>query len=256
MKRINWNKAIIILAGLMLVLTACSKSNNKSTTKKSDQLPSATKILSTAEKTSIKSLSAKWQQTNSTGVTTQSATAKYQKKPLVVYANFSTDSNHYKMWVSGKTNYSQDQGTDTSKWFKTKLTKTSAYSEFLDALDMNNLLSFSAQTAKLFKVAKNGSGYLLTYQGKNSQLWKQVINNSAITTMIGIDLNSAKMQNIAVQLKVSHDYQAESMRVSAKYREDGKNYQLKMTLTDINRLKQLKVPSTVTQNAINLSSSN
>ncbi len=99
MKFKHQNIIITVLLAL-LFLTACSKTGSKKTA----NLPTAKTILTSAEKTKFSSMHATWNEL-SNGKSLQKAEAQYTKKPTIIYANVSSSSNHYKMWIEGKSNY-------------------------------------------------------------------------------------------------------------------------------------------------------
>ncbi|TSO25726.1 hypothetical protein [Lactobacillus sp. LL6] len=232
---------------LILILSACSTSKSKTSA-----LPKAQTILSTAQNTNLNSLQATWAQTNSNKQTEQKALVKYTKKPLIMYVDFSTPSNRYKMWINNKTNYIQMHGTATNKWFKTKLTDASSYSQLADSIAKNALLNFDDSTAKLFKVKKTTSGYSLTYKGSNKEIWNIIKQNSSLTSTIGVDFSSAKPINSTITINTDKNYKLTNLAVSAKYKIQNKIKTLSMNVDKINKLGKLKVPSSITKNAVNL----
>lgn len=195
---------------------------------------------------------ASWMQTNASGKTLQKAEAKFNKKPLVVYANFTTNSNHYTMWIDHKNSYIQSQGTATNRWFKTKPGKTSSYAELTDSLAKSALMNFSSQSAKLFKVKKTANGYFLTYSGKNSKLWKEIIQNTMITSVIGIDQNTLKNGTIKMQIATDAKYNLTQLNVDAEYHESSNIRHLKMNIDQINKLPEMKIPNHIIKSAVNL----
>ena len=102
MKFKHQNIIITVLLAL-LFLTACSKTGSKKTA----NLPTAKTILTKAEKDNFNSMHASWNE-SANQKTQQKAEAQYTKKPTVIYANVSSNSNHYQMWIEGK--------KITSKW--------------------------------------------------------------------------------------------------------------------------------------------
>ncbi|MGQ5708238.1 hypothetical protein [Lactobacillus sp. PSON] len=235
--------------GLILIFTLSACSTSKS---KTNSLPSAKTVLSGAQNTDLNTLQATWTQANSKKQIEQKALVKYNKKPLVMFADFTTSSNHYKMWINNKTNYIQMRGTATDKWFKTKLTNTSSYSQLADSIAKNALLNFDDSTAKLFKVKKTSNGYSLTYQGSSEKIWDIIKQNSCLTSTIGIDFSSAKPVNSDIIINTDKDYKLTNLKVLAKYKNQNELKTLSMKVTDINKLGKLEVPSSVTKNAVNL----
>lgn len=229
-----------------LSLSACS------TQKEKTSLPSAKTILAGAQDTTLKNLAANWQQTDANNKTTQSAKIKYSSKPLVMHADITTNSNHYKMWIDNKTNYIQMRGTASDKWFKTKFTDSSSYAQLADSIAKNALLNLDDSTAKQFKVKKASSGYKLTYNGNSAKIWNSIKQSSSITSMIGIDFSKAKLTNINIEINTDKNYKLTGLNVLAKYKENKKNKTFKMTISQINKLGKLKVPTSVSKNAINL----
>lgn len=252
-ERQKMKKSRIFFSSLLVIfisafLTACSSKNTKNKT----TLPSAKTILVGAQKTDLKNLIATWTQKNANNKIAQTANVKYQQKPLLMNITATNNSNHYKMWITNKTNYIQMTGTASDKWFKTKLTDTSNYAQLADSIAKNALLSFDDSTAKLFKVKQNNSGYSLSYIGTNKKIWQTVQQSSSITSMIGIDFSSAKPNNIDIKINTDKNYKLTKLQVSVKYTEEKKVKTFKMTIDQINQLGKLTLPSKVTKNAINL----
>ena len=245
----NFKLFVGILLGLILTVTLSACSTSKS---KTASLPSAKTILSGAQNTDLNTLQATWTQTNSKDKIEQKAQVKYNKKPLVMYADFTTPSNHYKMWINNKTNYIQMKGTATNKWFKTKLTDASTYGQLADSFAKNSLLNFDDSTAKLFKVKKTINGYSLTYQGSSKEIWNVIKQSSSLTSTIGIDFSNVKPINNEVTINTDKDYKLTSLAVIAKYKAQKDTKALSMKIDDINKLGKLEVPSSVTKNAVSL----
>ena len=142
MKFKHQNIIITVLLAL-LFLTACSKTDSNKTA----NLPTAKTILTKAEKDNFNSMHASWNE-SANQKTQQKAEAQYTKKPTIIYANVSSNSNHYQMWIEGKNNYIKMKGTNSQHWFKTKLSKTSAYGAITDSL--NGSLLKKAASSVLF----------------------------------------------------------------------------------------------------------
>lgn len=109
------------------------------------------------------------------------------------------------MWIEGKNNYIKMKGTNSQHWFKTKLSKTSAYGAITDSLNGSLLMPF-IPTAKSFKVKQNGKDYLLIYKGNNKKIWNAIISDSAFTALIGIDLDNVKPIKNDIQINVDQNY--------------------------------------------------
>lgn len=241
-------KFIIGLIGIfVLLLTGCS--TNKTTTKKENTLPSAKTILTKAQKTKFDSMHATWNETEN-GNTIQKAEAQYVKNPTVIYANVSTAFNHYKMWIEGKNNYIQMKGTSTDHWFKTKLGKSSSYAVLTDSL--NNMLDPFVAVNKQFKVTKKGNDYVLSYKGNNKKIWNAIVSDSAITALIGIDLDDVKPINNEIKIDVDKNYNITDVKVVSTYKDDGQKRTFTMNADQIDQIKNLSVPANVQKGAVDL----
>lgn len=241
-------KFIIGLIGIfVLLLTGCS--TNKTTTKKENTLPSAKTILTKAQKTKFDSMHATWNETEN-GNTIQKAEAQYVKNPTVIYANVSTTFNHYKMWIEGKNNYIQMKGTSTDHWFKTKLGKSSSYAVLTDSL--NNMLDPFVAANKQFKVTKKGNDYVLSYKGNNKKIWNAIVSDSAITALIGIDLDDVKPINNEIKIDVDKNYNITDVKVVSTYKDDGQKRTFTMNADQIDQIKNLSVPANVQKGAVDL----
>lgn len=238
-----------VLLTFVLILTACSKSKPQT----ANSLPTAKTVLTTAQKTKINNFHSVWTQTNDNSKVLQKAEVKYSKKPFVIFANFTTNSNHYKMWLNHKNNYIQMQGTSTKKWFKTKLSKSAPYQQLSDALVLNSLQAFNQ--VKDFKVKKNSQGYLLTYQGKNKQLWQDLIASSLITSIIGIDQNNAKAGLAKVNLQTDRHYHLTGLQLTYGYQENKTKKQIQVVIDQVNKLSKLSIPIQITKSAVDLGAS-
>ena len=241
-------KFIIGLIGIfVLLLAGCS--TNKTTTKKENTLPSAKKILTKAQKTKFDSMHATWDETEN-GTTIQKAEAQYVKNPAVIYANVATASNHYKMWIEGKTSYIQMKGTSSNHWFKTKLGKSNSYAVLTDSL--NNMLDPFVATSKSFKVKPNGNDYTLSYKGNNKKIWNAIVSDSAITVLIGIDLDNVKPINNEILIDVDNSYHITDVKVVSTYKDEGTNRTFTMNADQIDQIKHLEVPANIKKGAVDL----
>ena len=241
-------KFIIGLIGIfVLLLAGCS--TNKTTTKKENTLPSAKTILTKAQKTKFDSMHATWDETEN-DATIQKAEAQYVKNPAVIYANVATASNHYKMWIEGKTSYIQMKGTSSNHWFKTKLGKSNSYAVLTDSL--NNMLDPFVATSKSFKVKPNGNDYALSYKGNNKKIWNAIVSDSAITVLIGIDLDNMKPINNEILIDVDNSYHITDVKVVSTYKDEGTNRTFTMNADQIDQIKHLEVPANVKKGAVDL----
>lgn len=240
----------LLFALLLLLLTACSRKISAP----SATLPKPDAVLSKAQNTNFNSLHAKWLQTDAAGKTLQKAEIKYTKKPQIVYADFTTSDNHYLMWINGKYNYMQSQGAATKRWFKTKLGKNASYSQLTSDLAQDALMAFSSKTAKLFKVSRTQNGYRLSYQGKNKKIWSEIINNTMITSVIGIDQESVKPGTIKIKIDTDKKYQLTRLDIDAACKDENSTKHIKMVIDQINRLPKLQIPKSVTKSAVDLGS--
>lgn len=245
MKFKHQNIIITVLLAL-LFLTACSKTVSNKTA----NLPTAKTILTKAEKDNFNSMHASWNE-SANQKTQQKAEAQYTKKPTVIYANVSSNSNHYQMWIEGKNNYIKMKGTNSQHWFKTKLSKTSAYGAITDSLNGSLLMPF-IPTAKSFKVKQNGKDYLLTYKGNNKKIWNAIISDSAFTALIGIDLDNVKPIKNDIQINVDQNYHIKKVNIDSTYKDDGQKKNFTMQIDQINQVKKLTVPASVKKSAVDL----
>lgn len=240
-------KFIIGLIGIFVLLLAGCSTNK--TTKKENTLPSAKTILTKAQKTKFDSMHATWDETEN-GATIQKAEAQYVKDPTVIYANVATASNHYKMWIEGKTSYIQMKGTSSNHWFKTKLGKSNSYAVLTDSL--NNMLDPFVATSKSFKVKPNGNDYALSYKGNNKKIWNAIVSDSAITVLIGIDLDNVKPINNEILIDVDNSYHITDVKVVSTYKDEGTNRTFTMNADQIDQIKHLEVPANVKKGAVDL----
>lgn len=252
MKKINFKKFLAFALTGVAVLSLAACSNNSNSANK-ENLPSAKKVLTGAQNTKLNSMTANWLQTNAAGKETQKATAQYQKKPVVIHADFSTEGSHYKMWIDGKYNYIQSKGTATNKWFKTKISSSSSYAQLTADLAQSAILSLSSSSANLFKVSKTNNGYLLSYSGNNKKIWKSIIQDSMITSVIGIDPNNVEPDKTTIKINTDSKYNLTKVDIDAGYKDDGTSKHLKLNIDDINKSSKLKVPDSVIKSAVKLS---
>ena len=241
--------SLLFLALLTIFVSACSKNSVQK-----NNLPSPQVILSKAQNTKFKSLHATWLQTATSGQTLQKAEARFQKKPLTIFAYFTTNSNHYKMWMNDKQNYVQMQGTASNHWSKTKMGKASSYAQLTDQLAQSALMTFSSNSAKLFKVRRSSNGYQLTYTGNNKKIFNEIIQNTMITSVIGIDTNNIKPVKMVISLNTNQKYDLNKLNIDVTYKEKKAPKHIKMIINQINGLPKMQIPSNVTKSAVDLGS--
>lgn len=241
------NKTLILglIAILAFGLSACSQKSTKS----ENNLPSAKTILNKAQKANYQSMHATWDE-KANGKTLQKAEAQYTTKPTIVYANVSATSNHYQMWIEGKNSYIQMKGTSTNRWFKTSA-KAGTYSSFIQSFN-GNLLTPFVQLNKKFKVNKKGNDYALTYKGNDKKIWNAIISDSAVTTLIGIDIDDVKPINTEIKIGVDKNYDVNDIKIASTYRDDGEKKTFTMNADQIGQIKKLSVPTEVKKNAVDL----
>lgn len=242
---------LILFLTILFALNLAACSQQKKTAPKKPALPSAKTVLVNAEGTKFNNMHCQWLQTDNNDKILQKAEVKYSKKPLIVYANFTTNSDHAKMWIEGKKNYIQMQGTATKRWFKTKLSKKSAYQQLTGDLAEAAMITFT-KNAKLFKVSKINNGYAVSYSGKSRKIWNDINEGSMISSIIGVDIDDAKPSQMHIVFNIDKKYNLESAKIDAAYQDEGKIRHLKMNIDQINKIGQLKVPASITQNAVDL----
>ena len=154
------------------------------------------------------------------------------------------------MWIEGKNNYIQMKGTSTDHWFKTKLGKSSSYAVLTDSL--NNMLDPFVAANKQFKVTKKGNDYVLSYKGNNKKIWNAIVSDSAITALIGIDLDDVKPINNEIKIDVDKNYNITDVKVVSTYKDDGQKRTFTMNADQIDQIKNLSVPANVQKGAVDL----
>ena len=142
------------------------------------------------------------------------------------------------------------KGTSSSHWFKTKLGKSSSYAVLIDSLD--NMLDPFVATSKSFKVKPNGNDYVLSYKGNNKKIWNAIVSDSAITALIGIDLDNVKPINNEIKIDVDKSYHITDVKVLSTYKDEGQKRTFTMNADQIDQIKNLEVPANVKKGAIDL----
>lgn len=246
-------KQYLFLLSLLLILpiflTACS---NKST---KNSVPSAKTILTSSSNTKITSLQATWLQTNQHQQIQQKAVVDYQKDPFIIHINSQASSNSYKMWVNKNNTYIQDPGTASNRWFKTQQSDNASFKMLTDALNSSTLITFGNSVNSFFKVQQTANGYKLTYDGKDQKMWDQIVANTILTTIVGVDQKSVKPEKIHIQILTNKNYKLKKINIDTRYKEDGKTKNLKLVINQINQLPEMQIPSNVTNGAIDLTDS-
>lgn len=250
MKKRFFAKILILtlLCFLSLELAACQQKHAAPPQK---QVPTSSQLFNQIVQQKPKSCQSHWQQTNGSGKVLQAVQVKYQRQPLVVYANFMTRANHFRMWISGKTNYIQMQGTASKHWFKTKLAKSSAYAQITD--DLVPVISQTfGQQAKLFHVRSVGNNYELVYHGRSQKIWRSLCDNALIASVIGVDLDHVKPADSTIIFQTNRHSHLRQIRLQCSYRDEGHDKQLRLRVDHLNQGQRLAIPRFILHSAVNL----
>lgn len=117
---------------------------------------------------------------------------------------------------------------------------------------LNSMLVPFIDASKNFKVKQNGNDYALIYKGNNKKIWNAITSDSAVTALIGINLDDVKPINNEIQIDVEKNYSINDVKVSSTYKDDAKKKTFTMNADQINQIKTLSVPTSIKKNAVDL----
>lgn len=227
---------VIILAGAGIYLNAAK--------------PSASQLLSTSAKTSIKS---------ARSVIKIDA----EKEDVTQNIEFNDDINH--MAIKSKPANSQDQDLWSSservytklknKWYYVNISNNQIYQMFFSTMftsskklfTEHNYSKFNKNALKEFKVKLDGlNGYYISYNGNDSDVIKGLLKASRLTKSQANSLVN-QIQKVSFTIKTDRKQKLRDLQYTLTYK-DGRG-SITFHLSDINNAKDLKIPEKVTKNA-------
>ena len=247
----------------LIVATGCSK---KTEEKKSSNLPSAASLINKDFNKSI--TSGHYDQTLSSTEMKQTTKASgYFKQNSVTYMDYAitnkSKTQTEKIWLTNSTLYLLLQGNH-GKWIKnTADSDNFDPDQITSRFDKDTFSTINKELVKYAQVKKAGnSSYSVSYSGTNANIWK-ALNVLVVDTMnspgsqnmnIARTINTASVQSIKIKYIINKSTQKISnITYQATFSINGKyNFTWKQVYDELNEHNNLKVPSKIQKNAIDV----
>lgn len=227
---------VIILAAIGIYLNAAK--------------PSASQLLSTSAKTSIKSARS-------------IIKIDAQKEDVTQNLDFTDNTTH--MAIVSKPANSQDQNLWANnervytklknKWYYVDISSNQVYQMFFSTMftsskklfTEHNYTKFNKNALKEFKVKLDGlSGYYISYNGNDSDVIKGLLQASRLTNSQADSLIN-QIQKVSFNIKTDRKQKLRDLQYTLTYK--GNRGSITFHLSDVNDVKDLQVPNNIAKNA-------
>ena len=156
-----------------------------------------------------------------------------------------SDTNS-ELWGNKDYVYHRD-GTKQWNYIKQNAIFSEVYSGYKKLYTAHDFTQFSDDAFKHMTIKSNGfNGYIIFYKGDNSDVIKSM--QKATTVVPTSDPQSTNIKNIDVRMSINRKKQLTDMYYKVTYNTK-KEGTFTLHLYDINKVKKLTVPSSVTKNA-------
>lgn len=265
MKHKNKFFLLFALLSCLLVLSACGKKENSSST---SNLPSAKSLIGSQSNFSKSIQNGHFEQNIESKKLQQeiSLTGNYNFDKIT-FANYKitnkSKTQTEQLWLTNKKLYMLLQGNH-GKWIVTDSDANNFDSNQVtrrfDPETFNNLNTLMKEQAK---VKENNSSYTVTYSGTNSEIWKamNILVVDSMNSPGGQNMNIVRAINVSQlsNLKIQYVYNKSdkklvSMNFAAKFTAlNNANFTWTLSYDDFNQYNKLAVPKKVTTNAVEVS---
>lgn len=237
-------KIISLVIGIIIVLLAAGAIYLNVTK------PSASQLLSTSAKTSIKSAKSVIE-------------IKAKKENVTQNIEFTNDVNH--MAITSDPANSQDQNLWSNsdrvytklknKWYYVDISNNQIYQMFFSTMftsskklfTEHNYTKFNSNALSKFKVKLDGlSGYSIAYSGNNRDIIKGMLQSSKLTKSQANTLVD-QIKKVSFSIKTDRKQKLRDLQYTLTYK-DGRG-SITFHLSDVNGIKDLQVPESVSKNA-------
>lgn len=262
MKHKNKFFLLFALLSCLLVLSACGKKENSSST---SNLPSAKSLIGSQSDFSKSIQNGHFEQNIESKKLQQeiSLTGNYNFDKIT-FANYKitnkSKTQTEQLWLTNKKLYMLLQGNH-GKWLVTDPDANNFDSnQVTRRFDPETFTDLNTLMKEQAKVKENNSSYTVTYSGTNSDIWKamNVLVVDSMNSPGGQNMNIVRAINVAQlsNLKIQYVYNKSdkklvSMNFAAKFTAlNNANFTWTLSYDDFGQYNKLAVPQKVTKNAV------
>ena len=156
-----------------------------------------------------------------------------------------SDTNS-ELWSNAQYVYHRDNKEEWN-YIKQNAIFNEVYSGYKKLYTAHNFKQFSDEAFKQLTLKSNGlGGYVISYHGNNKAVIKSMQKATSVAPTS--DPHSSNVKNIELQVKVNRKKELTELYYKVTYYSK-KEGTLSLHLYDVNQVKKLKIPSSVTKNA-------
>lgn len=208
--------------------------------------PSTKDALTDAANTKIETARVDVKTTNSKGKIYSNYIVGPNNTIYITMKSIPKSDTNSELWANNNYVYHRD-GTKQWNYIKQNAIFSEVYSGYKKLYTAHDFSQFSEDAFKAMTLKGNGfNGYVISYNGDNQHVIKSMQN--ATTVAPTTNPQSTNVKNIELRINVNRKKELTEMYYKVTYRSK-KEGTLSLHLYDVNQVKKLKIPSSVTKNA-------
>ena len=208
--------------------------------------PSPKAALTSAAGTNIKTARVDVKTTNSKGKMYSNYVVGPNNTIHITMKSVPKSDTNSELWSNNQYVYHRDN-KEPWNYIKQNDVFNEVYSGYKKLYTAHNFKEFSDDAFKQLQLKSNGlDGYVISYNGNNKDVIKSLQKTTSVTPIS--DPRSSNVKNIELQVKVNRQKQLTEFYYKVTYFSK-KEGTLSLHLYDINQVKKLKIPTSVTKNA-------